>query len=230
VTPSDSYRASGTTDPQRADLPIGGARPTGWAGTGDRSGGQADLVGRHLELVERLVDDPPGGFRADAELLADLSEGSGSSVLQADAERHCVASAWAESIEEADDEVEVRAVHDELLGTGVAIGDETAERLVVGITDVGVASRWSVDIAASRCSAAPPFARNAARSSAGRSPGSRTRLPFWSNARPIDWRIQNAAYVENLNPLRQSNLSTACSRPMLPSWTRSPRSIPCGSG
>ena len=48
---------------------------------------------------------------------------------------------------------------------------------------------------------------------AARSPGMRIRLPFWSRARPIDWRIQNVAYVENLKPRRQSNLSTACSRP-----------------
>ena len=32
-----------------------------------------------------------------------------------------------------------------------------------------------------------------------RSPGMRIRLPFWSSARPIAWRIQNVAYVENLN-------------------------------
>ena len=32
--------------------------------------------------------------------------------------------------------------------------------------------------------------------------------------------------MENLNPLRQSNFSTARSRPRLPSWTRSPRGSP----
>ena len=39
--------------------------------------------------------------------------------------------------------------------------------------------------------------------------------------RVIAWRIHHVAYVENLKPLRQSNFSTACIRPRLPSWMRS---------
>ena len=39
--------------------------------------------------------------------------------------------------------------------------------------------------------------------------------------RVIAWRIHHVAYVENLKPLRQSNFSTACIRPRLPSWIRS---------
>ena len=40
-------------------------------------------------------------------------------------------------------------------------------------------------------------------------------------ARVMPWRIHHVAYVENLNPRRQSNSSTARIRPMLPSWIRS---------
>ena len=39
--------------------------------------------------------------------------------------------------------------------------------------------------------------------------------------RVIAWRIHQVAYVENLKPLRQSNFSTACIKPRLPSWMRS---------
>ena len=39
--------------------------------------------------------------------------------------------------------------------------------------------------------------------------------------RVMAWRIHQVAYVENLKPLRQSNFSTACIRPRLPSCTRS---------
>ena len=35
------------------------------------------------------------------------------------------------------------------------------------------------------------------------------------------WRIHHVAYVENLKPLRHSNLSTARNNPRFPSWTRS---------
>ena len=41
-------------------------------------------------------------------------------------------------------------------------------------------------------------------------------MPRW-----IAWRIHHVAYVENLKPLRQSNLSTAWMRPRLPSCTMS---------
>ncbi len=41
-------------------------------------------------------------------------------------------------------------------------------------------------------------------------------MPRW-----IAWRIHQVAYVENLKPLRQSNLSTAWMRPRLPSCTMS---------
>src|ERR1044072_8470479 len=39
--------------------------------------------------------------------------------------------------------------------------------------------------------------------------------------RVMAWRIHHVAYVENLEPRRYSNLSTAFMRPMLPSWIRS---------
>src|SRR6185503_18598992 len=35
------------------------------------------------------------------------------------------------------------------------------------------------------------------------------------------WRIHHVAYVENLNPLRQSYFSTPRIRPRLPSWIKS---------
>ena len=44
----------------------------------------------------------------------------------------------------------------------------------------------------------------------------------WSMA----WLIHHVAYVENLKPLRQSNFSTACIRPMLPSWIMSSSAVP----
>ncbi len=43
------------------------------------------------------------------------------------------------------------------------------------------------------------------------------RLP----ARVIAWRIHHVAYVQNLNPRRYSNLSTARIKPAFPSWIRS---------
>ena len=45
--------------------------------------------------------------------------------------------------------------------------------------------------------------------------------PVLAMPRVIAWRIHHVAYVENLKPLRQSNFSTACIRPRLPSWMRS---------
>ena len=45
-------------------------------------------------------------------------------------------------------------------------------------------------------------------------------------ARVMPWRIHHVAYVENLNPRRQSNSSTARIRPMLPSWIRSSSGSP----
>ena len=45
--------------------------------------------------------------------------------------------------------------------------------------------------------------------------------PVLAMPRVIAWRIHHVAYVENLKPLRQSNFSTACIRPRLPSWIRS---------
>ena len=45
--------------------------------------------------------------------------------------------------------------------------------------------------------------------------------PVFAMPRVIAWRIHHVAYVENLKPLRQSNFSTACMRPRLPSWIRS---------
>ena len=44
--------------------------------------------------------------------------------------------------------------------------------------------------------------------------------------RVIAWRIHHVAYVENLKPLRQSNFSTACISPRLPSWMRSSSGSP----
>ena len=41
----------------------------------------------------------------------------------------------------------------------------------------------------------------------------RTVWAVFSMARPIDWRIHQVAYVENLKPLRQSNFSTAWIKP-----------------
>jgi hypothetical protein len=40
-------------------------------------------------------------------------------------------------------------------------------------------------------------------------------------ARSIAWRIHQTAQVENLNPRRQSNFSTARISPSTPSWIRS---------
>ena len=45
--------------------------------------------------------------------------------------------------------------------------------------------------------------------------------PVLAMPRVMAWRIHHVAYVENLKPLRQSNFSTACIRPRLPSWMRS---------
>ena len=45
-------------------------------------------------------------------------------------------------------------------------------------------------------------------------------------ARVMACRIHHVAYVENLNPRRQSNSSTARISPMLPSWTRSRNGSP----
>ena len=53
--------------------------------------------------------------------------------------------------------------------------------------------------------------------------GSLTVLPVLAMPLVMAWRIHQVAYVENLNPLRQSNFSTACMRPRLPSCTRSSR-------
>ena len=46
------------------------------------------------------------------------------------------------------------------------------------------------------------------------------RLPS-TMPRLMAWRIHQVAYVENLKPFRQSNFSTACMSPRLPSCTRS---------
>ena len=51
--------------------------------------------------------------------------------------------------------------------------------------------------------------------------GRRIVRPVLAMPRVIAWRIHHVAYVENLKPLRQSNFSTACIRPRLPSWMRS---------
>ncbi len=56
--------------------------------------------------------------------------------------------------------------------------------------------------------------------------GSRMVRPLLPNPRVIAWRIHQVAYVENLNPLRQSNFSTARISPRLPSWMRSSSSSP----
>ena len=45
--------------------------------------------------------------------------------------------------------------------------------------------------------------------------------PVLAMPRVMAWRIHQVAYVENLKPLRQSNFSTACMSPRLPSWMRS---------
>ena len=45
-------------------------------------------------------------------------------------------------------------------------------------------------------------------------------------ARVMACRIHHVAYVENLNPRRQSNSSTARISPMLPSWTKSRKGRP----
>ena len=50
--------------------------------------------------------------------------------------------------------------------------------------------------------------------------------PVLAMPRVIAWRIHHVAYVENLKPLRQSNFSTACIRPRLPSWMRSSSGSP----
>ena len=50
--------------------------------------------------------------------------------------------------------------------------------------------------------------------------------PVLAMPRLIAWRIHHVAYVENLNPLRQSNFSTACINPRLPSWMRSSSDSP----
>src|SRR6266487_253483 len=49
---------------------------------------------------------------------------------------------------------------------------------------------------------------------------------LWATPRCTAWRIHHVAYVENLNPRRQSNFSTARMRPMIPSWIRSSREMP----
>ena len=51
--------------------------------------------------------------------------------------------------------------------------------------------------------------------------GRRMVRPVLAMPRVMAWRIHHVAYVENLKPLRQSNFSTACIRPRLPSWMRS---------
>ena len=51
--------------------------------------------------------------------------------------------------------------------------------------------------------------------------GRRIVRPVLAMPRVMAWRIHHVAYVENLKPLRQSNFSTACIRPRLPSWMRS---------
>ena len=54
-------------------------------------------------------------------------------------------------------------------------------------------SRWSRALSASSSSPSPEAWRRAARRLAERSPGRRTRLAFWSRARPMAWRIQKVA-------------------------------------
>ena len=56
--------------------------------------------------------------------------------------------------------------------------------------------------------------------------GRRIVRPVLAMPRVIAWRIHHVAYVENLKPLRQSNFSTACIRPRLPSWMRSSSGSP----
>ena len=68
-------------------------------------------------------------------------------------------------------------------------------------------------------SAARAFCRRASVSPAWT--GRRIVRPVLAMPRVIAWRIHHVAYVENLKPLRQSNFSTACIRPRLPSWIRS---------
>ena len=69
-----------------------------------------------------------------------------------------------------------------------------------------------------------PIRSRTARSFRRRSPrwiGRRMRSPWLRMAREHAWRIHQVAYVENLQPRRQSNFSTARVSPIVPSWIRS---------
>ena len=60
-------------------------------------------------------------------------------------------------------------------------------------SDTGVVRRCSWAFSGSSSSPSVPVWRSAARRLAARSPGMRTRLAFWSRARPMAWRIQKVA-------------------------------------
>ena len=64
---------------------------------------------------------------------------------------------------------------------------------IVLSSDAVEVSRCSSAFSGSSVSVSPPAWRNAERRLAARSPGMRIRLPFWSSARPMAWRIQNVA-------------------------------------
>ena len=56
--------------------------------------------------------------------------------------------------------------------------------------------------------------------------GTRIVRAWFATARWTDCRIHQVAYVENLNPRRQSNFSTARLSPSVPSWMRSRNGTP----
>ena len=57
--------------------------------------------------------------------------------------------------------------------------------------------------------------------------GIRIVRALFATPRCTAWRIHQVAYVENLNPFRQSNFSAARIKPMIPSWIRSSSISPC---
>ena len=207
------------------------------------------MSGWVTQLGHRPSLDLADALTGEVEVLAHLLERAGLAAVEAEAEAEDLALPLVERGEQAGDLLGEqcggghlegglgRAVLDDVTQLGVAVLTERlgqrerlgreAQRLgdlVLGHLEVGRQLGERGRTAELELEAARAFCRRASVSPAWT--GSRIVRPVLAMPRVMAWRIHHVAYVENLKPLRQSNFSTACMRPRLPSWMRSRRGRP----
>ena len=218
---------------------------TGCAGLDREEVASAGVAARVAQLRHGAGLDLADALPGQVEVLADLFERAGLAAVEAEPELQDLALTVVEGGEQPVDLIgEQRGGGHLEGGLGGPVLDDVAELGVAVLTerlaesDSGSAAkrRASVTLSSGISTSAESSARVAGRPSfsssrarafwrrASVSPawtGRRIVRPVLAMPRVIAWRIHQVAYVENLKPLRQSNFSTACIRPRLPSWMRS---------